>query len=53
VGRGCRFLRQNGAISSAQLASADQDSGYELVIAVADSRLTEVDQIADALRKVF
>lgn len=47
------FLRQNEAISSAQLARVDQDAAYDLVIAVAESRLTEVAQIANALRKVF
>ncbi|HEX7744518.1 MAG TPA: Fic family protein [Micromonosporaceae bacterium] len=47
------FLRQNGTVSSSQLANADQDAAYDLVIAVAESRLTEVDPIADALRKVF
>ena len=45
------FLRQNGAISSAQLAQLDQDAAYDVVIAVADSRLTEVSHIAEALRK--
>lgn len=47
------FLRQNGAVTPSQLANADQDAAYDLVIAVAESRLTEVEPIADALRKVF
>jgi death on curing protein len=47
------FLRQNGAVSASQIANADQDAAYDLVIAVAESRLTEVEPITDALRKVF
>jgi death-on-curing protein len=47
------LLRQNGAVTPSQLANADQDAAYDLVIAVAESRLTEVEPIADALRKVF
>ncbi|MDO3703912.1 Fic family protein [Micromonospora sp. C28SCA-DRY-2] len=46
-------LAQNRAISADELRGADLDGAYDVVIAVADGRLTEVDQIADALRKVF
>ncbi|MEU2615502.1 type II toxin-antitoxin system death-on-curing family toxin [Micromonospora sp. NPDC007271] len=47
------FLRQNHAISDTQLNEADQDAAYDLVIGVAEGRLTEVDEISSALRKVF
>jgi death on curing protein len=47
------FLLQNRAVSVAQLDEVDQDVAYDLVIAVAESRLTEVDQISDSLRKLF
>ncbi|MDG4794160.1 Fic family protein [Micromonospora sp. WMMD1082] len=47
------FLLQNRAVTVAQLDGIDQDAAYDLVIAVAESGLTEVDQISAALRKLF
>ncbi|MEV6816275.1 Fic family protein [Micromonospora sp. NPDC051296] len=47
------FLLRNGAATVAQLYDVDQDIAFDLVIAVAESRLTEVDQISAALRKLF
>ncbi|WDZ85502.1 type II toxin-antitoxin system death-on-curing family toxin [Micromonospora cathayae] len=47
------FLRRNGAVTPSQLTGADQDAAYDLVIGVAEGRITEVDQIGDLLRKVF
>ncbi|WBB92913.1 Fic family protein [Verrucosispora sp. WMMC514] len=47
------FLLQNRAVSVAELDDVDQDVAYDLVIAVAESRLTEVDPIANSLRKLF
>ncbi|BCJ60031.1 type II toxin-antitoxin system death-on-curing family toxin [Micromonospora endophytica] len=47
------FLLQNRAVAVAQLDEVDQDVAYDLVIAVAESRLTEVDQISEGLRKLF
>ncbi|WBB79029.1 Fic family protein [Micromonospora sp. WMMD882] len=47
------FLRRNAALTASQLADADQDAAYDLVIAVAEGQVTEVDRIADLLRKVF
>ncbi|MFI7659034.1 type II toxin-antitoxin system death-on-curing family toxin [Micromonospora parva] len=47
------FLIQNRAVTVAQLDETDQDAAYDLVISVAESRLTEVAEIAAALRKLF
>ncbi|MET8085004.1 type II toxin-antitoxin system death-on-curing family toxin [Micromonospora sp. NPDC005197] len=47
------FLLQNRAFTVAQLDETDQDIAYDLVISVAESRLTEVADIAVALRKLF
>ncbi|MEU8168374.1 type II toxin-antitoxin system death-on-curing family toxin [Micromonospora sp. NPDC049004] len=47
------FLLQNRAVTIAQLDETDQDIAYDLVISVAESRLTEVADIATALRKLF
>ncbi|MDG4761793.1 Fic family protein [Micromonospora sp. WMMD710] len=47
------FLLQNRAITVAQLGQTDQDVAYDLVIGVAESRVTEVAEIAVALRKLF
>ncbi|MEV7985068.1 type II toxin-antitoxin system death-on-curing family toxin [Micromonospora sp. NPDC085948] len=47
------FLLQNRAITIAQLDEVDQDVAYDLVISVTESRLTEVAEIAAALRKLF
>ncbi|MET8120317.1 Fic family protein [Micromonospora sp. NPDC005189] len=47
------FLLQNRVATIAQLDEADQDVAYDLVISVAESRLTEVAEIAAALRKLF
>lgn len=47
------FLLQNQAITIAQLDETDQDVAYDLVIGVTESRLTEVAEIAAALRKLF
>ncbi|MFE9916299.1 type II toxin-antitoxin system death-on-curing family toxin [Micromonospora sp. NPDC005553] len=47
------FLLQNGAVTIAQLDDTNQDIAYDLVIGVAESRLTEVAEIAAALRKLF
>ncbi|MCZ7419257.1 Fic family protein [Verrucosispora sp. WMMA2121] len=47
------FLLQNRAVSVAELDDVDQDVAYDLVIAVAESWLTEVDPIANSLRKLF
>jgi death-on-curing protein len=47
------FLLQNHAVSIDQLDETDQDVAYDLVIGVAESRLTEVSEIAVALRKLF
>ncbi len=47
------FLYANGTVTPAQIAHLDQDAAYDVVIAVAESRLTEVGPIADALRKLF
>src|SRR5438128_1789363 len=47
------FLLQNRAITITQLDETDQDIAYDLVIGVAESRLTEVAEIAAALRKLF
>ncbi|WP_433535888.1 type II toxin-antitoxin system death-on-curing family toxin [Micromonospora sp. CA-249363] len=47
------FLLQNRAVSIDQLDETDQDVAYDLVIGVAESRLTEVAEIAAALRKLF
>lgn len=47
------FLLQNRAVSIDQLDETDQDVAYDLVIGVAESRLTEVSEIAAALRKLF
>ncbi|NJC16041.1 death-on-curing protein [Micromonospora profundi] len=47
------FLLQNRAVTIAQLDEMDQDAAYDLVISVAESRLTEVAEISAALRKLF
>lgn len=47
------FLLQNHAVTIAQLDETDQDIAYDLVISVTESRLTEVAEIAAALRKLF
>ncbi|MEH0927766.1 type II toxin-antitoxin system death-on-curing family toxin [Micromonospora sp. CPCC 205558] len=47
------FLIQNRAITIAQLDETDQNVAYDLVIGVSESRLTEVAEIAAALRKLF
>ncbi|WP_341717789.1 Fic family protein [Micromonospora sp. FIMYZ51] len=47
------FLLQSRAVAVAQLDQMDQDVAYDLVIAVAESRLTEVDEISQSLRKLF
>ncbi|WP_405429343.1 type II toxin-antitoxin system death-on-curing family toxin [Micromonospora sp. NBC_00617] len=47
------FLLQNRAFTIAQLDETDQDIAYDVVISVAESRLTEVADIAAALRKLF
>ncbi|MEU5782596.1 type II toxin-antitoxin system death-on-curing family toxin [Micromonospora lupini] len=47
------FLLQNRALTIAQLDETDQDIAYDLVISVTESRLTEVADIAAALRKLF
>jgi death-on-curing protein len=47
------FLAQNEAITSKHLADLDQDAAYDLVIAVAESRLTEIDEIAASLRTLY
>ncbi|MEW2381028.1 Fic family protein [Micromonospora sp. NPDC047707] len=47
------FLLQNRVVAVAQLDGVDQDVAYDLVISVTESRLTEVDDIAAALRKLF
>jgi death on curing protein len=47
------FLLQNRAVSIDQLDETDQDVAYDLVIGVAESRLTEVAELAAALRKLF
>ncbi|MGQ5259459.1 type II toxin-antitoxin system death-on-curing family toxin [Micromonospora sp. ZYX-F-536] len=47
------FLLQNRAITVDQLDETDQDVAYDLVISVSESRLTEVAEIAAALRKLF
>jgi len=47
------FLYRNGAVTPARIAGLDQDEAYDLVIGVAESRLTEVDDIAAVLVKVF
>ncbi|MFG2048713.1 type II toxin-antitoxin system death-on-curing family toxin [Micromonospora sp. NPDC048935] len=47
------FLLQNNAVSIGQLDETDQDVAYDSVIGVAESRLTEVAEIAAALRKLF
>ncbi|KAB1942329.1 type II toxin-antitoxin system death-on-curing family toxin [Micromonospora sp. ALFpr18c] len=47
------FLLQNRAITVAQLGQTDQDVAYDLVISVAESRVTEVAEIAVAVRKLF
>ncbi|MET8305907.1 MULTISPECIES: type II toxin-antitoxin system death-on-curing family toxin [unclassified Micromonospora] len=47
------FLLQNRAVTVAQLDETNQDVAYDLVISVAESRVTEVGDIAAALRKLF
>ncbi|SIN23008.1 type II toxin-antitoxin system death-on-curing family toxin [Micromonospora cremea] len=47
------FLLQNRAVTVDQLDETDQDTAYDLVISVAESRLTEVAEISVALRKLF
>jgi death-on-curing protein len=47
------FLLQNHAVTVAQLDETDQDMAYDLVLSVTESRLTEVAEIAAALRKLF
>ncbi|WP_327033818.1 type II toxin-antitoxin system death-on-curing family toxin [Micromonospora ureilytica] len=47
------FLLQNHAVTVAQLDETDQDVAYDLVLSVTESRLTEVAEIAAALRKLF
>ncbi|MEU8114449.1 type II toxin-antitoxin system death-on-curing family toxin [Micromonospora sp. NPDC048947] len=47
------FLLQNRAITITSLDETDQDVAYDLVIGVAEGQLTEVAEIAAALRKLF
>lgn len=45
------FLHFNGAITS--FDEVDHHAAYDVVIAITEGRLTEVDDIAAALRKLF
>lgn len=47
------MLYQNGGVTSADIANADQDAAYDLVIAIAENRLLEVVDVAAALKRVF
>ncbi|MEV0454310.1 type II toxin-antitoxin system death-on-curing family toxin [Catellatospora methionotrophica] len=47
------FLTVNGAVNRRRLAALDQNAAYDLVIAVCTGTLTDIDQIAAALRALF
>ncbi|GHJ46277.1 hypothetical protein Cs7R123_36190 [Catellatospora sp. TT07R-123] len=47
------FLTVNGAVTRRRLAALDQDTAYDLVIAVSTGQLREIDQIAEALRDLY
>jgi death-on-curing protein len=47
------FLYHNDAVTAEQIAKLNQDAAYDLVIAVTEGRLTEVDPIANRLRSFY
>ncbi|GAA2397042.1 toxin Doc [Catellatospora methionotrophica] len=47
------FLTVNGAVTRRRLAALDQNAAYDLVIAVCTGTLTDIDEIAAALRALF
>ncbi len=47
------FLTVNGAVSRRRLAALDQDTAYDLVIAVCTGELREIEDIAQALRELY
>ncbi|WP_155373976.1 type II toxin-antitoxin system death-on-curing family toxin [Catellatospora vulcania] len=47
------FLTVNGAVSRRRLAVLDQNTAYDLVIAVCTGELRDIEEIAQALRALF
>ncbi|WP_144121647.1 type II toxin-antitoxin system death-on-curing family toxin [Catellatospora sichuanensis] len=47
------FLTVNGAVSRRRLAALDQNSAYDLVIAVCTGELRDIEEIAQALRALY